>query len=235
MTEASVSSAALDFLKSFSDAATADVLPVSTARAAAKRREEEEAYKNLFPGKKMPDGNIFLCQWEPVDRHRGESIGEIFNVFAAPHDLKTEDGRETFTLEEAVQAVSELKDWCGHDGSYCKDDSALDAILKYGVYKGGWIVPPLDLLFSINERGSKTQPDSLYIHRSNRAFNGTFNTEPGGRPSWYLSCTEPLNDTQATFIVRFWDRNLSENEKNEDGIKTRVRPVRLEPVKKDGP
>lgn len=147
----------------------------------------------MAPGRMVPGQGIFLGEWEPKDRN-GNSLKKLFNVFAAPQDLKDASGRKlTLTYNEAVERVAGLKNWQGHDGGRFKNDAAVYSALRNGTYKGEWFIPSRDLLDGRTSKGAR-QPDNLHAHRDKGAFAGTLTT-PATRQGlihygFYWSCTE---------------------------------------------
>jgi hypothetical protein len=160
-------------------------------------------------GDKMEDGQgVFLGQYAPKDRD-GNSLGKIFNVFAAPQDLTDASGKkETFKYVNAVKRIAELKNWNGFDGTHYATDKELYDALKNGSYNGGWIIPTRDLLSGKDVNGNATQLDNLYAHKDKGALAGTFCMAASSGsvfPVCYWSSTEHRDYSSVVHIVRFSD------------------------------
>ena len=156
----------------------------------------------------IPGQGIFLGRYAPKDRE-GNSLGKIFNVFAAPEDLTDATGNKgIFKYVDAVKRIASLKNWHGHDGTNYATDKELYMALKNGSYNGGWIIPTRDLLSGKDVDGNTTQPDNLYAHKDKRDLSGTFTTAAASGsdyPDWYWSSTEHRDDPSDVHSVRFSD------------------------------
>ncbi|MBI3440597.1 MAG: hypothetical protein HY052_02140 [Proteobacteria bacterium] len=179
-------------------------------------------------GEKTQDGqSVYLGQYVPKDRD-GNSLGKIFNVFAAPQDLTDASGKkETFKYVNAVKRIAELKNWNGFDGTNYATDKEIYQALKDGSYNGGWIIPTRDLLSGKDVDGNATTPDNLHAHKNTGALAGTFTTAASGSgyPGWYWSSTENRDDSSGVHGVRFSDGYESWDRK--DSLRLSCRPVRL--------
>ena len=212
--------------------------PISAAIAADERRKEaarqkaeEEALKNPTPGKEIAGQGIYLGQYAPKDR-AGNSLGKVFNVFAAPQDLP-----DTMKYIDAVKHIAKLKNWNGHDGTNYATDKELYAALKDGSYSGGWVIPPRDLLVGTEadgptgvRKGTIIQPDNLFDHRNTGAFKDTFTTAAASGsdddyPRWYWSSTEPRELPSGVWTVGFSDG--TEDWHLKDNLRLSCRPVRF--------
>ena len=108
--------------------------PVSAAIAADERKKEapKKAEENpkKSPGQIIPGQGIFLGRYAPKDRE-GNSLGKIFNVFAAPEDLTDAAGNKgIFKYVDAVKRIASLKNWHGHDGTNYATDKELYKALR---------------------------------------------------------------------------------------------------------
>jgi len=134
-----------------------DILPVSTAMATETRRKEEqkedarqEKMAKELRGENEPEhlaGEMIRGQGIFVGRYavlQTDGFRKTFNVFAAPQDLT-----ETMKYPETVKAVSELKDYFGHDGAYYKDIDQLEEALLAGTYGDGWVIPSINMLCNV--------------------------------------------------------------------------------------
>jgi len=179
-------------------------------------------------GEMVPGQGIYLGTWDPRDK-QGNSLGKIFNVYAAPQDLTNAAGRkETFKYDGALSRIAALKNWHGHDGTSYDTDKELYKALKDGSYKGGWIIPPGELLHGKDLYGKKSQIDNLYDHKDKGALKNSFTaTISTGYtyPEWYWSSTQPHNDPSAMQSVNF--TNGTQSRFFRDILQLNCRPVRL--------
>lgn len=189
--------------------------------------QEIEHRKNPEPGQMIEGEGIFVGKYAPKDRD-GNSLGKIFNVFAAPEDLP-----ETATYDETVRKISELKDWNGHDGTNYANDAEIYAALKDGRYGGGWIIPTWDILHGEDAGDNATAPDSIFAHKDKGAFKEakhalkTAATVPSSSsffPNRYWASTESRFNS-GVCDVRLSDGNGGWSLK--DGLRLSCRPVRL--------
>jgi len=203
--------------------------PKSAATLAAEQKAAEaRAIANAEIGDLIPRQGVFLGEYAPKDRD-GNSLGKIFNVFAAPQDLTDASGKkEVFKYVDAVNRVAELKDWNGFNGTNYATDKELYQALKNGSYDGGWIIPTRDILRGNDVDGQATTPDNLYIHKEKGALAGTFCTAASSGsdfPGWYWSSTENRDTSSGVHNVRFSDGN--EDWFLKDLIRLSCRPVRM--------
>lgn len=178
-------------------------------------------------GEAVQGEGIFLGQWQPKD-HEGNFLSKAFNVFAAPRDLSRK-----LKYRDALAQVGKLRGWQGHDGENYDSDQDIYAALKDGSYKGGWVIPPRELLSGMAANGPRgrrighiAQPDNLYDHRNSGAFRETFQTEA---LPYYWSSTRELSSL--VWVTSF---SSGENFSLEDNFMSAAtafcRPVRLVPV-----
>ena len=134
----------------------------------------------LVLGQKMADQSVYIGQYAPKDRD-GNSLGKIFNVFAAPGDL---GGTDTYV--DTVKHIARLKAWNGfyegdakngHDGTNYANDTEIYQALKDGSYNGGWIIPTRDLLSGKDVDGNKTQSGNLLAAYNKAVLKGIEKTE----------------------------------------------------------
>lgn len=190
-------------------------------------------------GQMIEGRGIFFGTWEPKDRD-GNSLGKIFNVFAAPQDLTDDSGnKEIYKYVDVVKCMATLKNWHGHDGTHYENDKELHKALKDGSYNGGWIIPTRELLAGTEadgpvgiRRGKIVQADNLLDHQNKCALKGTFNAAASrdgyyGSHSVYWSCTEYRdNPSHYVWSADFMDGEEDWNRKN--NFWRGCRPVRLE-------
>ncbi len=205
------------------------IFPISQKILAERQQKKEQAFKNLAPGKLMPDGTIYLGLFTS-ERLKPHHLRKTFNVFAAPEDLP-----DTMTYIETVKHIAKLEKWHNYNGTKYKNAREIYKALENASYDGGWIIPPCELLFGSgpdNQPGKRTnniiQPDNLFDHRNTGNFTDTFNTGLGGDgdyPGWYWSSTESLEQPSNVWTIRFWDGMVDADSK--DKIRMSCRPVRL--------
>ncbi len=175
-------------------------------------------------GELVKGKGIYIGVWKPRDK-KGNSLGDIFNVFAALEDLKDDsDHRLLLTFSEAVERVARLQGYHGHDGfdhevKNQTPDGAFYEALRAGNYKGGWVIPPAEILAeNIYENRDVFRPENSLAVKNRDADDS----------NWYWSCTEHANrpflvhNQKFTDGARFLDRKFD--------IKISTRLVRFEPV-----
>ena len=180
-------------------------------------------------GQYIEGQGIYLGQYKPKDR-AGNSLGKVFNVYAAPEDLP-----DTMKYLDTVKHIAGLKAWHGYDGTNYPTDKEIYQALKDGSYKGGWIIPPRELLIGTEpdgesgvRKGTIIQPDNLFDHQNKGAFKGTFKTvasSGSASPDWYWSSTEDRDNPSCVWGARFSDGD--EGWDHKDTIRLSCRPVRL--------
>src|ERR1035437_5103371 len=188
-----------------------DDTAIAAAKEALRQKAEEEALKNSEPGRLILGQGVLVGQYAPKDRE-GNSLGKIFNVFAAPQDLTGASGKkETYKYVDAVKRIAALKNWNGFDGTNYATDKEIYKALKDGSYNGGWILPTRDLLVGTDVDGKQNQPDNIYAHKDKGSLQGTFNTtnkaSGSDYPDWYWSSSEDRNYPSYVLNVRFSDGN----------------------------
>lgn len=97
------------------------------------------SYVNTQPlayaiGTSVEGKGIYFGNWEMPD------LNKTFNLFAMPLDYGPD-----LTIDEAVKAVADIRNYLGHDGGYYPDEAIFSALGK-GQYKGEWFIPPIDIL-----------------------------------------------------------------------------------------
>lgn len=212
-------------------------IPVETARQVACNTQltdpdcktglaAEAARLQALIGEMVEGEGVYLGRYAPCDRS-SNSLGRIFNVYAAPEDLSA----QTMTYEETLKAIGDLKAWHGHDGEAFADDEELYQAIKAERYKGGWIVPTRGILRGHDNDGDLTTPDNLFVHRNKGALRNTFKADTAdGRdyPSWYWSCVVLRKDPSLARDVCMvsGDNGLS----HVASSRLSCRPVRLVPA-----
>jgi hypothetical protein len=207
-----------------------------TAKEMARLKAEEKFMENVVPGKKMPDGTVYVGRYSPTDRD-GNSLRQAFNVFAAKEDLSGGPSK----YSDTVRHLAGLKGWNGYNGAgYANDTEFYDA-LRSGTYKGEWIIPTIDILQGSDVDKKATTPDNIFARSDDGAFRNTFNkTKTGGVyghvvdcPVRYWSCTVARRDTAEINDVHFYngDRMSHSKDNKDSSFLFSCRPVRLVPCK----
>lgn len=177
------------------------------ALEAAFKKEKEEELKPR-PGQMIASQGVFLGQYAPKDRD-GNSLGRVFNVFAAPQDLTDKPGKnKTYKYGAAVKTVAKLKGWNGFDGTNYATDKEIYKALKDGSYDGGWIIPTRDILHGKDVDGKDTTPDNILAHKDKGSFKGTFKMAASSGsvgPGWYWSSTKDRDFPSDVWCVRLSD------------------------------
>ena len=137
--------------------------------------------------------------------------------------------KKIFKYNEALACLAQMKNWYGHDGSSYTTDKELYASLKEDGYKGGWIIPPWELLTGLNMSGNTVQLGNLHAHKDKGALRGTFRLEakPSGfdYPAWYWSSTVDPHYPQHMMDMRL--RDGEEGWQRRDLYRLSCRPIRL--------
>ncbi len=201
----------------------------------AQQKARAVVWAHLKPGDYIEGEGVYVGQWQPRD-FNGTSLGNVFNVFAAPEDLGDEKGeRKVFQYSAAVKRVSELKDWYGHNGIWLENDRALYKALREENYHGEWVIPTAEVLFGRFQYGRQTTVGNMLDHKDEGHFAGTFvMVRPSGHAAdigicddWYWSCTE--SDVSKWYgTISFSDkagRDMSWRHKNSSYLS--CRPVRF--------
>jgi|GEM_PF-2641156 len=123
--------------------------------------------RDYIVGERVGNEGIFIG--EVVMRPTQSCCCIMFNVFAAPEDLRNQDNNQRLKLshEAAANTVAQLRNWHGHDGIYAKSDE--DLLNKLSDYRnhGKWIVPSYHinntLLARAAKKGSLKQSFALQV------------------------------------------------------------------------
>ena len=185
-------------------------------------------------GQLVKDKGIYIGLWEPTDK-KGNSLGRIFDLYAAPKDIKKHDDYNLYmTFNEAVHRVSELKDWHGHNGgNFENEQTVLEAVQNNPEKLSDWFIPTKGIWLGENEAGKKiknTQAANLYSNEKKMLDANKFEHNFGEELSeWYWSCTEHKKKASNVYSIvpSFSLFKVSEWE-NKDDKKMSVRPVRAE-------
>jgi hypothetical protein len=238
-------------LKSRAAVADEEVVPVAASRAfplsalleerrlAEEKRIKDEADLALLMdpardpsallGQMFEGRGIFIGRYAPRDRD-DESLGKVFNAFAAPEDLKDNQGkRALLQYKDAVDWVGALRDWHGHNGFRSLNDTTLLRELKENAYDGGWIIPTSDLLTGKDFNGKETGSGNILACHGKDMLKGTFGAAgktSAGFPGLYWSCTETNDNLFYVFYACPQNGISSGTHKSAQSMS--CRPVRLE-------
>ncbi len=208
------------------------LFPISAE--AKKRKSTVNRLANVRPGDLVAKEGIFIGQWAPKDR-AGYSLGRIFNVFAARHDLDDAAGAPaTFNYLEALNRISELKKWNGYDGANYADDGEIYSALKEGSYNGEWFIPTMDLLMGCDVfGGALIQKNNIYALHNKDAFVDTLHIRRSeklnGNSSSYWSSTVRPGSYDLMMFLNFRSEKADWDMK--DNLRMSCRPVRAVEVK----
>ncbi len=178
--------------------------PVSGETVCRKKSQERTALQfkkqieKAKPGDLIPGQGIYMGKWQPKDRD-GASLGKVFNVFAAPEDLKSSDATPLhLTFHDTVYWVDKLKDWHGYNGAYFHNDRELIDALKNRSYNGGWFIPPVELACGSDWIRNETYETSFFALRKTTHLKEMFKH---GSISLYWTCSEISAENSALCLV----------------------------------
>jgi hypothetical protein len=120
-------------------------------------------------GESVEGEGIYLGTYELPNGYQ-KGLANVFNVFAAPTDIT-----ESVPYENAIAIVAGLKGWHGHDGEYFADAESFLRALGGESYKGGWVIPPREILAGIEGKNL----DNIYTSRERGAFAKTLKERRG--------------------------------------------------------
>lgn len=186
----------------------------------------------LEAGQLIEGKGVYLGLWEPKDNKNGRILGRIFDVYAAPQDLKNASGTNLLmTFNDAVQQVAGLKNYHGHDGGYFPNEKAiLDAVRNNPAALENWFLPSKELLHGKTTGGDKIQLANLYNSRNIGDFKNTFITKScSGLAHWYWSLTEHPDVPSGVYDVDFAVGGVGWGRKDYDELSSRVVRAELRP------
>jgi hypothetical protein len=160
--------------------------------ALQRARAYEEAARKANPyilGQRVKGKGVYAGMWRPVERD-GTGLEMLYNVFAAPQDLKSKAGvtkRRPFEL--AAREVASLRGWHGYDGCAYQSDHELVAAIKADEYAEQWFIPTLEILNGRHLNGVKVRDDSLFTVTDTGALDPLAGSQLRGG-AWYWSITE---------------------------------------------
>lgn len=172
---------------------------------------------------------------DPKDGN-GKSLGiKGMHIWWAPEDITNRAGRGQALVShgKAVQEITGLTGWHGHDGEaneavVGRDKAFFDSV-RDRTYQGGWIAPPKPFLDGKDVDGMPVHAEHLCKNKDVGAFAGTFTTNDSDtNPWWYLSSSEPSGSVASVFAIRLSDGSRAWA--NTDYEKVHVRPCRVELV-----
>jgi hypothetical protein len=183
-------------------------LPISTEILAKPPEPPKPVFdpSQLEAGKLIEGKGIYLGTWEPKD-NSGRTLGKIFDIYAAPEDIRNGSGNLLMTFNNAVKHVASLRNYHGHDGGNIANEKAiLEAVRNNPAALAQWFLPTKELLHGKTSGGDKIQPANLYDSRNTGAFKNTFITKSGsGFALWYWSLTELPDIPSFVYVVVFTD------------------------------
>lgn len=155
---------------------------------------------------------VYIGRYEPMDG-QGKSLGKIFNVYAASEDL-TKD----ISCNAVLKKLRELKNWHGYDGSDYATSVKIIFDLISGSYKGGWVIPPLEIVEAGNQEAS------LFKCRNSGVLYGTLDEKES-----YITSTM-TKDAKNFHGVKMEDGGLTSFDPTFTSGRS-CRPVRLVEIK----
>ncbi|MDD3370807.1 MAG: hypothetical protein PHE27_03155, partial [Alphaproteobacteria bacterium] len=166
-----------------------------------------------------------LGEWAPIDRYENE-VGTTYYVFAAPHFLSSQYRMPLrLSYNEAVKEVTKLKNWHGFDGTNYKTDAELYSALSDKSYKGGWFIPPIELLRGVR---SGHYTEAFKNHLYNVKHCGKFRKDFFDDAPNVLSCTYYSSFGGTVDIMHFGSGRFSQAFDYKSGYY--CRPMRVVPA-----
>lgn len=133
-------------------------------------------------GDYVPGKGAYIGDWVMTDSG-GNSLSEVFAVYADVADVMDKNGnRALLSGDMAQQHVLRLKGHDGHDGEIYYSERSFRKAVQNGDYKGGWIIPPRELLMGKTPSGRKIEGGYLYAARDKGVLSGTFNSVKDKNP-----------------------------------------------------
>jgi hypothetical protein len=135
-------------------------------------------------GQLIEGKGVYIGPWEPKDQ-KGGSLGKVFDIYAAPEDLKDENGLVLKTFEKTafqLPAVFNFHGHCGTSALLQDERYILGAARSDPAALEEWFIPTKEILGTAAD-GDDTAPATLYNSREKGALKGTFE-------GTYWSCTE---------------------------------------------
>jgi hypothetical protein len=186
--------------------------------------------KTMQSGQLVPGKGVYLGLWEPKDRD-GRTLRRIFDIYAAPEDIRTGGSNLRMTFNNAVKHVAGLRNYHGHDGGDFPNEKAiLKAVRNNPAALEKWFIPTKELLHGRTVDDDKIQPANLYDSRDAGAFENTFITKMGsGVAHWYWSLTELPDLPSIAYFVGFTDGEVVWGLKDDFELPSRVVRAELRP------
>jgi len=221
-----------DRLRLASGVSVEQFLPISTEILAKPPEPPKPVFdpSQLETGKLIEGKGVYLGTWEPKDKN-GRTLGKIFDIYAAPEDIRNGSGNLLKTFNNAVKHVAGLRNYHGHDGgNFANETAVLEAVRNNPAALEKWFLPTKELLHGKTSGGDKIQPANLYDSRNTGAFKNTFITKSGsGNAHWYWSLTEHPDNPSLVYGVDFTDGDGGWGRKDYDGLSSRVVRAELRP------
>jgi hypothetical protein len=202
---------------------------VKRLMAEATRRDETPLTDDAPPqpqssdiGKQFGDSGIYLGVWDPPTL-----LYNSYHVFVAPTDLidPTDGLRICTDFRRAVDEVSKLKNWKGHDGCKILSEGELLIALDENKYHGEWFIPPVGLMAGWDfTRGVAVTPS---VFAQKEEFAKTFPPSDDFQGAWYWTCSSPKHANDKVWAVNCENSNSFAYDKV---TPLRIRPLRLELV-----
>lgn len=178
----------------------------AAGRALAQAQAEEKIARleSYEIGQLVEGEGLYVGRWSPRDPLQ-KGLGQTFNVFAAPHDLM-----RPYTYDKASDRVAGISHWQGHAGEGLHSAESIRAALREKTYKGGWIIPPRELLCGSahGELSSVITNESHLIAVLDSAERGHAfrRRDDNYDPAYYFSSTLNPSAPDKVYAVRPNDR-----------------------------
>ena len=207
-------------------------LPISTEILAKPPEPPKPVFdpSQLEAGKLIEGKGVYLGTWEPKD-NSGRTLGKIFDIYAAPEDIRNGSGNLLMKFNNAVKHVAGLRNYHGHDGgNFANEKAVLEAVRNNPEALAKWFIPTKELLHGKTSGGDKIQPANLYDSRNTGSFKNTFITKSGsGLAHWYWSLTERPDIPSSVYGVDFTDGDDGWDHKDDYELSSRVVRAELRP------
>ena len=176
----------------------------------------------------VEDKGIYQGTWEPTDE-KGKSLGSVFNLYAAPEDLKNIHGKNLLlTFNKAIRHIAKLKNWHGHSGSNLKSVEDIRRAVQSNPEKlSSWFIPNKEILHGYDSSNKKLQINNLYNNKEEMPKNSEFVTiEKINHAHLYWSCTKHEKHFLDMYAINFTDGSPVWGQRHISKFSTR--PVRAE-------
>lgn len=186
-------------------------------------------------GQLVEGKGIYLGAWKPTDKN-GESLGKVFDLYAAPENLSENGDNLLLTFNNAARHVAGLKNFHGHDGGdLASEKDILEAARNNPAALENWFIPTRGMLdgkkMMPDGKDAKIQAANLCDVRSEGSFKGMFaarrrQTTPVGL--W--SCTQhpQARSVFSPYVFAAMAAHDYSNAYDPDYLKFATRAVRAE-------